>query len=150
MGMKNKKILKIRNILIKLLVHFTTVFTMLVVAFIGLSSMIGGVELNNLIPWGLIILVSIIQSVIFYFVFKLNKISILTQVTLVYFTFIFFLYILGYIFKIFNKNDIPFVILTFVMVLIGYGFISFILLIKNKRETDKLNQELSKFKERDE
>ncbi len=150
MGMKNKKILKIRNILIKLLVHFTTVFTMLVVAFIGLSSMIGGVELNNLIPWGLIILVSIIESVIFYFVFKLNKISILTQVTLVYFTFIFFLYILGYIFKIFNKNDIPFVILTFVMVLIGYGFISFILLIKNKRETDKLNQELSKFKERDE
>ncbi len=148
--MKNKKILKIRNILIKLLVHFTTVFTMLVVAFIGLSSMIGGVELNNLIPWGLIILVSIIESVIFYFVFKLNKISILTQVTLVYFTFIFFLYILGYIFKIFNKNDIPFVILTFVMVLIGYGFISFILLIKNKRETDKLNQELSKFKERDE
>ena len=123
---------------------------MLVVAFIGLSSMIGGVELNNLIPWGLIILVSIIESVIFYFVFKLNKISILTQVTLVYFTFIFFLYILGYIFKIFNKNDIPFVILTFVMVLIGYGFISFILLIKNKRETDKLNQELSKFKERDE
>ena len=112
--------------------------------------MIGGVELNNLIPWGLIILVSIIESVIFYFVFKLNKISILTQVTLVYFTFIFFLYILGYIFKIFNKNDIPFVILTFVMVLIGYGFISFILLIKNKRETDKLNQELSKFKERDE
>ena len=94
MGMKNKKILKIRNILIKLLVHFTTVFTMLVVAFIGLSSMIGGVELNNLIPWGLIILVSIIESVIFYFVFKLNKISILTQVTLVYFTFIFFLYIL--------------------------------------------------------
>ncbi len=150
MGMKNKKILKIRNILIKLLVHFTTVFTMLVVAFIGLSSMIGGVELNNLIPWGFIILVSIIESVIFYFVFKLNKISILTQVTLVYFTFIFFLYILGYIFKIFNKNDIPFVILTFVMVLIGYGFISFILLIKNKRETDKLNQELSKFKERDE
>ena len=150
MGMKNKKILKIRNILIKLLVHFTTVFTMLVVAFIGLSSMIGGVELNNLIPWGLIILVSIIESVIFYFVFKLNKISILTQVTLVYFTFIFFFYILGYIFKIFNKNDIPFVILTFVMVLIGYGFISFILLIKNKRETDKLNQELSKFKERDE
>lgn len=148
--MKNKKILKIRNILIKLLVHFTTVFTMLVVAFIGLSSMIGGVELNNLIPWGLIILVSIIESVIFYFVFKLNKISILTQVTLVYFTFIFFFYILGYIFKIFNKNDIPFVILTFVMVLIGYGFISFILLIKNKRETDKLNQELSKFKERDE
>ncbi|MCI6716672.1 MAG: hypothetical protein MR485_04185 [Mollicutes bacterium] len=148
--MKNKKILKIRNILIKLLVHFTTVFTMLVVAFIGLSSMIGGVELNNLIPWGFIILVSIIESVIFYFVFKLNKISILTQVTLVYFTFIFFLYILGYIFKIFNKNDIPFVILTFVMVLIGYGFISFILLIKNKRETDKLNQELSKFKERDE
>lgn len=150
MGMKNKKILKIRNILIKLLVHFTTVFTMLVVAFIGLSSMIGGVELNNLIPWGLIILVSIIESVIFYFVFKLNKISILTQVTLVYFTFIIFLYILGYIFKIFNKNDIPFIILTFVMVLIGYGFISFILLIKNKRETDKLNQELSKFKERDE
>lgn len=150
MGMKNKKILKIRNVLIKLLVHFTTVFTMLVVAFIGLSSMIGGVELNNLIPWGFIILVSIIESVIFYFVFKLNKISILTQVTLVYFTFIFFLYILGYIFKIFNKNDIPFVILTFVMVLIGYGFISFILLIKNKRETDKLNQELSKFKERDE
>ena len=149
MGMKNKKILKIRNILIKLLVHFTTVFTMLVVAFIGLSSMIGGVELNNLIPWGLIILVSIIESVIFYFVFKLNKISILTQVTLVYFTFIFFLYILGYIFKIFNKNDIPFVILTFVMVLIGYGFISFILLIKNKRETDKLNNEISKFKERD-
>lgn len=148
--MKNKKILKIRNILIKLLVHFTTVFTMLVVAFIGLSSMIGGVELNNLIPWGLIILVSIIESVIFYFVFKLNKISILTQVTLVYFTFIIFLYILGYIFKIFNKNDIPFIILTFVMVLIGYGFISFILLIKNKRETDKLNQELSKFKERDE
>ncbi|MDY3898980.1 MAG: hypothetical protein SOZ32_02025 [Bacilli bacterium] len=148
--MKNKKILKIRNVLIKLLVHFTTVFTMLVVAFIGLSSMIGGVELNNLIPWGFIILVSIIESVIFYFVFKLNKISILTQVTLVYFTFIFFLYILGYIFKIFNKNDIPFVILTFVMVLIGYGFISFILLIKNKRETDKLNQELSKFKERDE
>lgn len=148
--MKNKKILKIRNILIKLLVHFTTVFTMLVVAFIGLSSMIGGVELNNLIPWGFIILVSIIESVIFYFVFKLNKISILTQVTLVYFTFIFFFYILGYIFKIFNKNDIPFVILTFVMVLIGYGFISFILLIKNKRETDKLNQELSKFKERDE
>lgn len=148
--MKNKKILKIRNVLIKLLVHFTTVFTMLAVAFIGLSSMIGGVELNNLIPWGLIILVSIIESVIFYFVFKLNKISILTQVTLVYFTFIIFLYILGYIFKIFNKNDIPFVILTIVMVLIGYGFISFILLIKNKRETDKLNQELSKFKERDE
>lgn len=148
--MKNKKILKIRNILVKLLVHFTTVFTMLAVAFIGLSSMIGGVELNNLIPWGLIILVSIIESVIFYFVFKLNKISILTQVTLVYFTFIIFLYILGYIFKIFNKNDIPFVILTIVMVLIGYGFISFILLIKNKRETDKLNQELSKFKERDE
>ncbi len=150
MGMKNKKVLKIRNILIKLLVHFTTVFTMLAVAFIGLSSMIGGVELNNLIPWSLIILVSIIESIIFYYVFKLNKISILTQVTLVYFTFIIFLYILGYIFKIFNKNDIPFVLLTAVMVLVGYGIISFILLIKNKRETDKLNQELSKFKERDE
>ena len=150
MGMKDKKILKIRNVLIKLLVHFTTVFSMLAVAFIGLSSMIGGVELSNLIPWILIVLISIIESIIFYFVFKLNKISVLTQVTLVYFTFIIFLYFLGYVFKIFNKKDIPFVVITLIIVLIGYGLISLILIIKNKRETDRLNKELNKFKERDE
>lgn len=148
--MKKKTNLKIRNTLIKLLVHFTTVFSMLSVAFIGLSSAIGGVELNNLIPWGLIVLASIVESIIFYFIFKLNKITIIGQVTLVYFTFIFFLYLLGYIFKIFNKKDVPFFITTVVMVLVGYGIISLILLLKNKRETDKLNQELNRFKERDE
>ena len=110
-----------------------------------------GLNIDDAIMWILWSILLLIISVFPQIPTWISKqLVFMSTSNFIFCVFIFFLYILGYIFKIFNKNDIPFVILTFVMVLIGYGFISFILLIKNKRETDKLNQELSKFKERDE
>lgn len=147
--MKNKKILKLRNALIKLLIHFTTVFSMLTVLFIGISSLIGGIEFSNIIIWILILAISLIESVVFYFIFKIDRMSLFVQITIVYFIFTLFLYILGYLLRIFNRSDIKFVLITFGMVLVGYIVISLILLFKNKRENDRLNKELKKFKERD-
>lgn len=149
MGMKNKKILKLRNALIKLIIHFTTVFSMLTVLFIGISSLIGGIEFSNIIIWILILAISLIESVVFYFIFKIDRMSLFVQITIVYFIFTLFLYILGYLLRIFNRSDIKFVLITFGMVLVGYIVISLILLFKNKRENDRLNKELKKFKERD-
>lgn len=149
MGMKNKKILKLRNALIKLLIHFTTVFSMLTVLFIGISSLIGGIEFSNIIIWILIVAISLIESIVFYFIFKIDRMSLFVQITVIYFIFTLFLYILGYLLRIFNRNDIKFVLITFGMVLVGYIVISLILLFKNKRENDRLNKELKKFKERD-
>lgn len=147
--MKNKKILKLRNALIKLLIHFTTVFSMLTVLFIGISSLIGGIEFSNIIIWILIVAISLIESIVFYFIFKIDRMSLFVQITVIYFIFTLFLYILGYLLRIFNRNDIKFVLITFGMVLVGYIVISLILLFKNKRENDRLNKELKKFKERD-
>lgn len=148
--MQNKKTIKLRNALIKILIHFTTVFSMLTVAFIGISSLIGGIDFSNIIIWILIIAISLLEAITFYFVFKIDKMSLFVQITVVYSIFVFFLYLLGFLLRIFHRNDIKFVLITLGMVLVGYIVISLILLFKNKRENDRLNHELKKFKERDE
>lgn len=147
--MKNKRILKLRNALIKILIHFTTIFSMLTVAFIGISSLIGGVDFGNIIIWLMIFIISLIEAIVLFFIFKIDKMTLFIQITVVYFTFTVFLYILGYLLRIFNMNDIKFVLITLGMVFVGYIIISLIILFKNKKENDRLNKELRKFKERD-
>ncbi len=147
--MKNKRMLKLRNALIKILIHFTTIFSMLTVAFIGISSLIGGVDFGNIIIWLMIFIISLIEAIVLFFIFKIDKMTLFIQITVVYFTFTLFLYLLGYLLRIFNTYDIKFVLITFGMVFVGYIFISLIILFKNKRENDRLNKELKKFKERD-
>lgn len=149
MGMQKKKNIKLRNALIKILIHFTTIFTMLTVAFIGISSLIGGVDFGNIIIWILIIAISLLEAIVFYFVFKIDRMSVFVQISVVYSIFIFFLYLLGFLLRIFNRSDLKFVLITLGMVVVGYIVISLILLFKNKRESDRLNKDLKKFKERD-
>lgn len=147
--MQKKKNIKLRNALIKILIHFTTIFTMLTVAFIGISSLIGGVDFGNIIIWILIIAISLLEAIVFYFVFKIDRMSVFVQISVVYSIFIFFLYLLGFLLRIFNRSDLKFVLITLGMVVVGYIVISLILLFKNKRESDRLNKDLKKFKERD-
>lgn len=146
--MKNKKILNIRNILVKLLVNFAVIFSMLSVMDLVVSSLVGNTT-GNLFVWIMIILFSVILSVILYFIFKINRISILGQIAITYAVVTFSAYIHGYIIRIFTLHDLKYFIIAIVISVIGFIVLSTVLLLKNKKEDERLNRYLESFKERD-
>lgn len=146
--MKNKKILVFRNFIVKILVNFTVIFSMLAAFDIVVSSLLGN-KTGNFFMWIMIVLFAFIISVILYFIFRLNKISILTQIVITYSVVTIGTYVQGYIVRIFSIHDLKFLLISISISLLGLLILAAILLLKNKKENDRLNQYLENFKERD-
>ncbi len=146
--MKNRKILNFRNVLVKLLVNFAIIFSMLSVMDIVVGSLVGN-RMGNLFIWGMVIIFSVVISVIMYFIFRINKISILGQITITYGIVTIGAYLQGYIIRLFSIHDLKYFIISLVISVVGFLILSTILLIKNRKENDELNQYLEDFKERD-
>lgn len=146
--MKNKKLLAFRNVLMKLLVHFSIIFSMFSIMDIMIGSIIGN-SISSLLMWGVILLFSAVISIIMYFIFKINKISIFAQITIAYVIIAFGSYLQGYLIRIFSFHDKMFLLISLGISLLGFLVLTTILLIKNKNENDNLNRELEEFKERD-
>lgn len=146
--MKNKKLLVFRNFIVKILVNFTVIFSMLAVFDIVVSSLLGN-KTGNFYMWIMIVLFAIIISVILYFIFKINKISILAQIVITYSVVSIGTYVQGYVVRIFSIHDLKFLLISISISLLGLLILAAILLVKNKNENDRLNKYLENFKERD-
>ena len=106
--MKNKKLLVFRNFIVKILVNFTVIFSMLAAFDIVVSSLLGN-KTGNFYMWIMIVLFAIIISVILYFIFKINKISILAQIVITYSVVSIGTYVQGYVVRIFSIHDLSYV-----------------------------------------
>lgn len=146
--MKNKKLLVFRNFIVKILVNFTVIFSMLAAFDIVVSSLLGN-KTGNFYMWIMIVLFAIIISVILYFIFKINKISILAQIVITYSVVSIGTYVQGYVVRIFSIHDLKFLLISISISLLGLLILVAILLVKNKNENDRLNKYLENFKERD-
>ena len=151
---KNKKALAFRNILIQLLIHFAITFSMLVVISTIASVIVGNSSMGSIFGWQLILIVSILFSVIFYFVFKINKITIFGQTTIIYIliniaAYLVCFFIVPGLFNFQTKQNVNFFLCSVGMSIFGYIIIASILLIKNRKENDKLNKYLNNYKERE-
>ncbi len=146
--MKNKKLLVFRNFIVKILVNFTVIFSMLAAFDIVVSSLLGN-KTGNFYMWIMIVLFAIIISVILYFIFKINKISILAQIVITYSVVSIGTYVQGYVVRIFSIHDLKFLLISISISLLGLLILATILLVKNKNENDRLNKYLENFKERD-
>ncbi|MGM9899180.1 MAG: hypothetical protein ACI32E_01215 [Bacilli bacterium] len=146
--MKNKKLLVFRNFIVKILVNFTVIFSMLAAFDIVVSSLLGN-KTGNFYMWIMIVLFAIIISVILYFIFKINKISILAQIVITYSVVSIGTYVQGYVVRIFSIHDLKFLLISISISLLGLLILAAILLVKNKNENDRLNKYLENFKERD-
>lgn len=146
--MKNKKLLVFRNFIVKILVNFTVIFSMLAAFDIVVSSLLGN-KTGNFYMWIMIVLFAIIISVILYFIFKINKISILAQIVITYAVVSIGTYVQGYVVRIFSIHDLKFLLISISISLLGLLILAAILLVKNKNENDRLNKYLENFKERD-
>ena len=146
--MKSKKLLVFRNFIVKILVNFTVIFSMLAAFDIVVSSLLGN-KTGNFYMWIMIVLFAIIISVILYFIFKINKISILAQIVITYAVVSIGTYVQGYVVRIFSIHDLKFLLISISISLLGLLILAAILLVKNKNENDRLNKYLENFKERD-
>ena len=151
---KNKKINNIKNIFLQILIHFAIIFSVLALISVISGAIVGSNAIGSFFAWMIILLVSIILSIIFYFIFKINRISLFIQITIVYFLisiasyFVCFYVVLG-LFNFTESKNIIFFVCSLGITLLGYGIIALIILLKSKRENDSLNESLASFKERD-
>lgn len=151
---KNKKALTFRNVIIQLLIHFAITFSMLAIIGTVTGVIVGSSNIGGIFAWQLMFAVSIVFSVIFFFVFKINKITIFGQTTIIYVLFNIVVYLVCFsilpgLFNFRNPENVNFFLCSIAMSIFGYIIIATILLIKNKKENDNLNKYLDNFKERD-
>lgn len=149
--MKNKK-LKLHNILIKLLIYFVSIFAILTLVFIIVSGLSGGSYLGSYFSWEIISISSLVLTVIYYFILKINRITSTLQILLVYFTFSLVTYLVCFLLRIFSlhgKENLIFFLIAVGITFVVFGILLIVLLYKQRKETNKLNKYLNKFKERD-
>lgn len=153
MNINNKKI-KVRNIILQVLIHFAIIFSMLALIVTFCGAIVGSNAMGSLFAWILILVTSIVLAVVFYFIFKINRISLFLQITIVYLLIAFSVYLVCFyvmpgLFNFSNQQNVLFFLSSLAITLSGYGIIAVIILLKTKRENDNLNKSLESFKERD-
>jgi len=148
MKTKAKFIISFRNVISKLIMHFAIVFSMFAIIDIFVGSLIGN-GVGGIFNWMILLIFSIVLSVVLYFIFKLNKISLLFQIIFAYLVIMIGVYAQGYMIRLFTFYDVRFFIICFLISLVGLFILSLVLLLKNKKENDNLNKYLNNFKERD-
>lgn len=145
--MKEKKLIALRNVITKLVINFAITFSMFALLDIIVASIISS-GFGGFFSWIIIIICSLVLSVILYFIFKINKISLLGQIVISYTIVMIGVYLQGYIIRLFTFYDLRFFIICFIISLVGLLILSTILLLKNKKEDDDLNRYLNDYKER--
>ena len=150
----NKKLNSFKKIVLQILIHFTIIFSMLAIISTISGAIVGSNTTGGFFGLTLILLVSLILSIVFYFIFKINKISLFLQITIVYILLAFVTYFINFytipgLFNFSSSENVMFFLSSIAITLIGYGIIAMIILLKTKRENDNLNKSLENFKERD-
>lgn len=149
--MKRKKV-KILNILTKLLLYFVSIFSVLSIVCIITSSMTGQSFLGSYFTWQIIAIASILLTVVYYLILKINKISSFLQILSIYFIFAFVTYLVCFLLRVFSihtKQNLFFFLISVGITLVVFVILVVILLLKQRKENRKLNKYLDKFKERE-
>ena len=149
--MKKRKI-KLHNILIKLLIYFVSIFSILSIVFICASGLSGNSYLGSYFSWQIITFSSLLLTVIYYFILKINRITSTLQILLIYFSFILITYLVCFLLRVFSfhgRQNLIFFLISVGITVFVFGVLLLILLYKQRKETKKLNKYLNKFKERD-
>lgn len=94
-----------------------------------------------------IFVISLITSLILLIILRINKLSFIGQIVLIYITITISIYFVGFLTKCF-KNDATFWISSLVINLIGLVILLLVMLIKNYLENKKLNDTLKDYKEK--
>ena len=152
--MKNKKFQTIKNIILQILIHFAIIFSILALISTISGAIVGSNAIGGIFQLSLILLVSLVLSIGFYFIFKINRISLFAQITIVYLLISFAAYFVCFyvipgLFNFNNPENILFFFSSLAITLSGYGIIALIILLKSKKENDSLNKSLNEFKGRD-
>lgn len=152
--MENKKFQTIKNIILQILIHFAIIFSILALISTISGAIVGSNAIGGIFQLSLILLVSLVLSVGFYFIFKINRISLFVQITIVYLLISFAAYFVCFyvipgLFNFNNPENILFFFSSLAITLSGYGIIALIILLKSKKENDSLNKSLNEFKGRD-
>ena len=112
--MKEKKLIALRNVITKLVINFAIIFSMFALLDIIVASIISS-GFGGFFSWIIIIICSLVLSVILYFVFKINKISLLGQIVISYTIVMIGVYLQGYIIRLFTFYDLRFFIICFII-----------------------------------
>lgn len=152
--MKNKKFQTIKNVILQILIHFAIIFSILALISTISGAIVGSNAIGGIFQLSLILLVSLVLSIGFYFIFKINRISLFVQITIVYLLISFAAYFVCFyvipgLFNFNNPENILFFFSSLAITLSGYGIIALIILLKSKKENDSLNKSLNEFKGRD-
>lgn len=132
-----------------LLITFATIFTSLILIFSIISEFVYN-NMNFLSNFILVSIVSFISSCILMFLFRLQRISVVLQVFIVYIFISLIVIILGYYLFIYDFiYNSRLLFATFFILLIGAFLLSLIFFVKNKKNNKSLNANLKQFKERD-
>ena len=118
------------------------------------GAIVGSNAIGGIFQLSLILLVSLVLSIVFYFIFKINRISLFAQITIVYMiiaiaSYLVCFYVIPGLFNFNNPENVIFFLSSLAITLSGYGIIALIILLKSKKENDNLNKSLNEFKGRE-
>lgn len=135
--------------LINYLVIFAAIFALLTINFAAISEFVfnDNAFTNNLI---IIAIASIISSFIVLLLTKINNITIVLQVIIIYMFLSIVVILLGFILYIYDHQyNLNLLIMTIVSLITGLVLVCLIITFRSKRVDKSLNANLKNFKERD-
>ena len=139
---------KFKNILISFLTNLMIVCFDVLLTQLLIGALIFGqksvVISNYYIQLPILFLVSILLT-LFY---QINKITMTIQVFVTYLTILIIIYVFGFFNGWFAFDNIKFLIISLLLNAVGLTITIVILLIRKKRQTDMLNEQLLTIKER--
>ena len=143
--MKHKKKLHMKKHITNYFIMFLTIFAIITIMFATISEYIyqdTGFAKN--------LLVCALASFLLSVFFRINNITIVVQVIIVYLFLSFIILIVGYYLYIYDfVYNVKLLISTIISLLIGLIIIIVISIIRVKNSNDSLNKNLKNFKERD-
>ena len=135
--------------LINLLVIFASIFALITINFAAISEFVFN-DSNFSNNFLIITITSLIASIVVLFLTKINNISIVVQVIIIYLFLSIVVISLGFILYIYDyKHNIYLLILTIVSLIVGLVLVCSIITFRSKRIDKSLNANLKNFKERD-
>lgn len=147
--MKRKKKLHMKKHITNYFIIFLTIFAIITIIFATISEYIyqdTGFA-KNLLILGIVCALASFLLLVF---FRINNITIVVQVIIVYLFLSFIILIVGYYLYIYDfVYNVKLFISTIISLLIGLIIIILISIIRVKNSNDSLNKNLKNFKERD-
>ncbi len=137
------------NIIRSMFVTFSIVFASTMVSYMIIDY---GVFGQHNIRFGNILLICfyiVIISVLLNLFYRINKVTLITQIVVTYLTILFLIYLVGFTSGWFPRNNLHFLLISLAINVVGFIVLALVLLLRRNRESRKLNEDLAKYKEHD-